>query len=626
MHCSDVYLYESSLQPDQFGSLPKLKVISNNTLASFLHSSTLQELTIEFCKIKLLPAGAFQGLHSLNSLVVQGHNSEWSGSMTMQLQPDTLRHLDKLHDLNLADNNIWGLPEGALCHTPALQSLNLSRNNIVEVSEIGLSSNTCQLLHLKSLDLSFNKISSFLSGDLVLAPGLSSLDLRGNRLSVLSPTSLSSLWSLSSLDLSNNNLAALPPTIFHQSNNLQKLFIQNNSLSLLSPDLFSGLENLLLLNLSRNDISSHHLSHQIFDSLTKLVALDLSHNSLTKLHTALLNRQQSLQILNLQHNLLSNIESGALSSLVNLHILLLSHNQLTSMPPTSLTTLASLSSLSLDHNKLPSLPAGLFTGAPHLQDLALNNNQLGEVPADVASLIRLRTLDLGENRIQQLAARQLESLSSLYGLRLAGNKLTTIAGDVFTNNTNLHVLNIAHNKINDIDQDAFKNLRNLRALRLDNNELKDINGLVSSQKNLKWLNVSTNHLQWFDFAFIPKSLEWLDVHNNRIGDKIGNYYSLSTGFNLQTFDASFNNIEEIGANTLLHGLKNIYLNNNKIVRIAPGSFKKLSNLTRIELQGNELRNIDMEALATSQTGQIADPTLSSRQKSCSAQNQFEWST
>ena len=32
-----------------------------------------------------------------------------------------------------------------------------------------------------------------------------------------------------------------------------------------------------------------------------------------------------------------------------------------------------------------------------------------------------------------------------------------------------------------------------------------------------------NFYQWFDFAFIPKSLEWLDVHNNRI-KRIGNYY------------------------------------------------------------------------------------------------------
>ena len=136
-----------------------------------------------------------------------GHNSEWSGSMTMQLQPETLRHLDKLERLNLADNSIWGLPEGALCHTP-----NLSRNNIVEVSEIGLSGNICQLLHLKSLDLSFNKISSFLPGDLSLFPGLSNLDLRGNHLSVLSPTSLSSLWSLAHLDLTTTSPPCLPPS------------------------------------------------------------------------------------------------------------------------------------------------------------------------------------------------------------------------------------------------------------------------------------------------------------------------------------------------------------------------------------------------------------------------------
>ena len=127
--------------------------------------------------------------------------------------------------------------------------------------------------------------------------------------------------------------------------------------------------------------------------------------------------------------------------------------------------------------------------------------------------------------------------------------------------------------------------------------------------------LSTNHLQWFDFAFIPKSLEWLDVHNNRIGDKIGNYYSLSTGFNLQTFDASFNKIKELRADTLLSGLKNIYLNNNKIGTISAGAFKGLSNLTRVELQGNELRNIDIEALATSQTGRL-DIYVSHSSKEC----------
>ena len=50
-------------------------------------------------------------------------------------------------------------------------------------------------------------------------------------------------------------------------------------------------------------------------------------------------------------------------------------------------------------------------------------------------------------------------------------------------------------------------------------------------------------------------------HNNRIDDKIGNYYNLSTGFNSQILGASFNKIKELGEDTLLSGLKNIYLNN-----------------------------------------------------------------
>ena len=114
-------------------------------------------------------------------------------------------------------------------------------------------------------------------------------------------------------------------------------------------------------------------------------------------------------------------------------------------------------------------------------------------------------------------------------------------------------------------------------------------------------HISIFSSQWFDFAFIPKSLEWLDIHNNKI-DKIGNYYSLSSGFNLQTFDASFNKIVQLLDTTLLHGLKSIYLNNNKINKIAPESFKSLSNLSRVELQNNNLVSLESEAVITSNSG------------------------
>ena len=118
VRCSDVYLYESVMNSDQFGSLPQL-----------------QQLTIELCKIKLLPSSSFVGLKNLRSLEIRGHNSEWSGSQqwTMQLQAETLKGMSQLEVLDLSDNNIWGLPASSLCHTPTLTSLNLSRNNVVEV-------------------------------------------------------------------------------------------------------------------------------------------------------------------------------------------------------------------------------------------------------------------------------------------------------------------------------------------------------------------------------------------------------------------------------------------------------------------------------------------------------------
>lgn len=627
LKCSDLYLYESILRPDQFGSLAHLR-----------------HLSLESCKVRQVPDGTFLGLRRLTSLSLRGHNSAWSGAMTMQLSADSLLGLDQVTDLDLSDNNVWGLPVGTLCHTQQLTALNLSHNNIVEVSEIGLTDNLnsgasssssssvnnrndnnavgrvggCQLLHLHTLDLSYNRISSFLPRDLSLAPGLRHLILRGNRLSVLSDQSLTGLWSLTGLDLADNQLSALPPALFHQASHLERLLLQNNSLSAasLSADVFHGLDNLLLLNLSRNGLVSQGLSEDTFSGLQKLMALDLSHNRLTHLPDGLLRAQNGLQILNLQHNKLTALTPDGLSSLVNLHIFLASHNRLDRIEAGAFDAMASLSSLSLDHNRLRSLPQGVLTSAmsASLNDLALNSNQLDRIPEDIGRLDRLRTLDLGENRIEKLEADSvgdnnnfgvLANITGLYGLRLAGNRLTRIGSHALANNANLHVLNLAHNRLEQIDTAALRNLTNLRALRLDNNRLADINGLVSGAKQLKWLNVSANRLAWFDFAFVPKSLEWLDIHDNAV-DRIGNYYKLDgeSGFELRTFDASHNQIVELGGPEVLalSSLRNIYLNNNRIRSIRPETFSRLGNLSRVELHGNQLVRMEMAALAVTNKG------------------------
>ena len=64
------------------------------------------------------------------------------------------------------------------------------------------------------------------------------------------------------------------------------------------------------------------------------------------------------------------------------------------------------------------------------------------------------------------------------------------------------------------------------------------------------------------------------------------------------------NIGELGDSTLLHGLRNIYLNNNEISKIAPESFNSLSNLTRVELQNNQMISLVSDAVMTSNTGRF----------------------
>ena len=176
------------------------------------------------------------------------------------------------------------------------------------------------------------------------------------------------------------------------------------------------------------------------------------------------------------------------------------------------------------------LPEGVFVATPNLEDLSLENNLLEAVPRSVSTdAKRLRTLDLGENRISQLSEGDFDGLKELHGLRVSGNALSEIGKGLFANSSNLHVLNLARNRLAKVEQGSFDGLVELRALRLDNNALADINGLVSSLEKLKWLNVSSNRLQWFDYAFVPRSLEWLDVHSNQI-EELGNYYKLEGEF------------------------------------------------------------------------------------------------
>ena len=203
---------------------------------------------------------------------------------------------------------------------------------------------------------------------------------------------------------------------------------------------------------------------------------------------------------------------------------------------------------------------------------------------------------MGENQIFGLGGKELDGLDSLFSLRLAGNRISTLNGSVFAKISTVQVLNLAHNQLATLQQDTFVSLRKMQALRLDSNQLTDINGLLTAQNELRWLNVSANKLQWFDYAFIPKNLEWIDLHLNQV-EEIGNYYQLKDGFNLKTLDVSFNKIKKLSSSSFLTSLENIYLNNNQIEEIPANTFLQMDSLSRVELVQNNLITLQLAAFA-----------------------------
>ena len=588
VQCSDVFFYESILRTNHFGYLPNLAI-----------------LQLEYCKIRRIPSLAFSGLSGLRDLVIRTHNSEWS-AMVMELEADAFTGLNNLHHLNLTQNNLWTAPRSTFCGLHSLRVLNLSVNFLQDANELGF--NQCNI-PLEKLDLSYNSLAAIPAHAFSQLSSLELLRLDNNRLNILEDQAFSDLRQLKVLSLANNELVALPPELFEAdpstssttaipASRLEELYLQNNSLSVLAPGLFNPLEHLLVLNLSRNELTNDWVTSSSLRPLVRLVALDMSHNKLTKLDQSMLSGLTALQILNVGNNNIHTVSANTFLFQHNLHILLLSHNDLETLHPRAVAGLPVLNSLSLDHNQLRSLHRNALRNCSSLQDLALNNNLLEEVPKAIRPLTLLRTLDIGENRIANIRSKDLDGLHNLYGLRLAGNGIQNLQDDVFKSVSTLQVLNLAHNNIQKMNHSVFNPLKELRMLRMDNNKLQDINGLLQAQADLQWLNVSANQLQWFDYAFIPRSLKWLDLHQNEI-EELGNYYSVGDGYKLTTLDASQNHIKKLSPLSLPPSLEYVILNENRLSIIEPNTFVNKMNLSRVELTSNHLERLDLSSLAIS---------------------------
>lgn len=601
--CNDVLFFESSLEiskrpDDPPGFLSKLK--------------RLRELLIEHCKIRYIPASVFAPLKELRALTLKTHNSEWS-AMTMEFHQDSFKGLGEMRQLDLSDNNIRSLPAEVFCPLYSLKELNFTKNRLRDISQMGFSDwgdgptapgKSCNTA-LETLDVSHNDIQSLPDNGLSSLRSLQKLLLQDNSISLIADRAFVGLNALQILNLSSNSLVALPPEMFQSSRDIKQIYLNNNSINVLAPGLLEGLDQLMILDMSQNELNSEWVNRDTFSGLIRLVVLNLSNNKITKIDSLMFQDLNNLQFLSLENNKIMRISEGAFSSLKNVHSLSLSHNKLTHIDSHHFSNFYVLDQLFLEENRIVSIHPRSFENITKLSDLVLNGNNLGEIPEAVKNLRFLKSLDLGKNDISVVESAHFEGLDNLFALRLFDNSIVNITKDAFATLPSLQILNLASNKIKFIDRQAFGSNSTVKALRLDMNELTDIRGVFVNMNYLGWLNISNNDLVSFDYGQMPPSLEWLDMHQNRI-QKLENHLDLKTNINIKMLNVGHNQLTSIDESSLPGAIELLFLNNNNINRVNSGTFLRKPNLQKVVLYGNKIQTIDISAFALSPVSEDRD--------------------
>ena len=159
-------------------------------------------------------------------------------------------------------------------------------------------------------------------------------------------------------------------------------------------------------------------TRQVRDAIVAAAGVN-SANDVTAAHLAAITR------LDLNSKSITSLKLGDFDLLSAMTELRLSSNDLTSLPSGIFDELTNLTTLRLDYNDLPSLPSGIFDELTNLTTLYLYKNDLSSLPSGIFDkLTNLTTLDLRYNQISDVS--ELEGLTSLTKLSLYRNLISDL--------------------------------------------------------------------------------------------------------------------------------------------------------------------------------------------------------
>jgi Leucine-rich repeat (LRR) protein len=121
---------------------------------------------------------------------------------------------------------------------------------------------------------------------------------------------------------------------------------------------------------------------------------------------------------------------------------------------------------------IESIDENAFHDISHFGMLNLSSNNLAQV--SFGSKIKITSLYLISNMIEELNKSVFENVFDLVNLQLESNKIVSIENDTFETLVNLKSLNLSCNLIKELVEDLFQNLACLEELKLKSNKINKI--------------------------------------------------------------------------------------------------------------------------------------------------------
>ncbi|XP_078119510.1 toll-like receptor 3 isoform X1 [Sander vitreus] len=453
---------------------------------SFLNQSFLQVLNMSSVPLKTLEPGCFTPISSLRTLIMDGSNmgtlvistlcSELSGSSIdvlflrktklITLTNNTFKGLQKtnLTFLDLSCNGMVTIGPGSFQWLSRLLTLILTDNNIKL-----LTTDTFQgLKSLKKLQLTKALVGDDpkpVIKDFSFQPlsALESLILQRTTVHAITEHTFTGLTSLKELDMSWSRYTSIrnitnKTLVSLAGSPLRKLNLTGTAIAQINPGCFSVLRNLTTLLLDFNFIKQN-LTGKEFEGLGQVEEIHMSNNHQTvNLGSMSFVNVPKLRFLTLARSLTAeavNLDPSPFRPLPNLTFLDLSNNNIANIRENMLEGLVNLKVLKLQHNNFARLWKSANLGGPVLF---------------LKHTLRLTTLEMDNNGLDEIPAEALRGLSDLRQLSLANNLLNRLKDSIFDDLNSLQVLNLQKNLITAVRPEVFKTpLSNLRLLVIDKN-------------------------------------------------------------------------------------------------------------------------------------------------------------